>query len=61
VSGRGLGVIERREEDNENKKERKGQLGFPTVRGPDRARRTDSQEPGTGRDGRKYAVLVCKI
>ena len=34
---------------------------FPTVQGPDRARRTDCQEPGTGRDGRKYAVLVRKI
>ena len=34
---------------------------FPTVQVPDRSLRTDCQEPGAGRDGRKYAALVRKI
>ena len=31
---------------------------FPTVQAAGRAWRTDCQEPGTGRDGAKYPVLV---
>jgi len=31
---------------------------FPTVQAAGRARRADCQEPGTGRDGAKYPVLV---
>jgi len=34
---------------------------FPTVQGPDRARRTDCQDPWTGRDGVKCPVPVRKI